>query len=150
MKIRRTVIDLALVEHKRFWESGRGESEATRAAQMICKEWQKAVDARFPNRFEIEHGLKEPGLGQKIDLVDTVDSVAYELKASPNNIHMEIYRDVFKVLVYNQHRPDNPIRTLVFLAPKERGKWPIGRFPETVQSITRQMGVELIIQPLEE
>src|SRR5690606_8526091 len=94
-------------------------SSQTKKSQQTCKAWQEAVLAEFGERFIREHPLNESGPCQKIDLLDTEARVAYEMKVSKNNVHMEIYRDVFKSLVFNERNPKNAIKTLVFLAPAE-------------------------------
>lgn len=68
------------------------------------------ADPKFLAEFPVE------GLGEKIDLLDTAGMVAYELKVSPNNSHMEFYRDVFKVLVHNEQTRE-PIKKLIFISP---------------------------------
>ena len=89
--------------------------------------------------------MNDEGPSQKIDLVDNHDRVAYELKASPNNVHMEVYRDVFKALVFNQRNPGKAIRTLVFLAPKDGMKKLGATFPQDVQNIARGLQLELLL-----
>ena len=97
----------------------------------------------LPNRFSSEVPLNNKGVTQKIDLVDDNDRVAYELKSSPNNVHMEIYRDVFKALVFNERNPQKCITTLVFLAPSEGIKKLGTTFPRDVQNISARLGLTL-------
>ena len=151
------VVNLALKAHQEIWAAGNNVAEQTRRAQKTCKLWQKLVADKYPKRFLAEHGLKKKGLGQKIDLVDTKDGVAYELKASPNNVHMEIYRDVFKALVFNQVNRLNkkkeveyeePVATLVFIAPAS-GIARLGKeFVEVVQDIAQAQDLVLMIKEL--
>jgi len=109
-------------------------------------EWQNAVLEKYGERFEAEVSLKESGPAQRIDLVDWKTRTAYELKSSPNNVHMEIYRDVFKTLVYNQRNPRKLIKTLVFIAPKA-GIQKLGEsFTGDVKKIAKGLKLKLILE----
>ena len=103
MTIEDQVVALAAQAHGTCWSPGNDVSAQTRKAQDTCKRWQESVRERFGSRFKDECSINREngGPSQKIDLVDVEDRVAYELKASPNNVHMEIYCDVFKALVFN-------------------------------------------------
>lgn len=92
------------------------EGEGDRRAARVTKTWQHDVVARFGDSFVSEFSIGE-GLGERIDLVDMQDLVAYELKVSPNNTHFEFYRDIFKVIVAR----DNVLHGLtrfVFITPE--------------------------------
>jgi hypothetical protein len=117
MKTHQQVVALAKQAHRQHWSVGADVSKQTKKSLQTCKEWQQAVLAEFGDRFIREHPLNESGPCQKIDLLDTHARVAYEMKVSKNNVHMEIYRDVFKSLVFNERNPKNVIKRLVFLAP---------------------------------
>lgn len=139
---------IAIAAHVRHqcWSQGANVSEQTKKSQATCKQWQVLVLDEFGQRFTKEKPIGGNGTGQKIDLVDEKDRVAYELKASKNNVHMEIYRDVFKVLVFNRRNPANRIRTLVFIAPKV-GIDNLGKeFPKDVQAIVKGLKLELILE----
>jgi hypothetical protein len=124
--------------HKKHYSSGSGVSEQTKKAQRVCREWQQRVLKEFPSaRFEKEVSLDGRGARQKIDLVDWVTRTAYELKVSPNNIHMEVYKDVFKALVYNKRNPHKKLRRLVFIAPAAGIDRLGSEFPKDVAAITR-------------
>ena len=61
---------------------------------------------------------------------------------------MEIYRDVFKALVFNERNSETAIRKLVFVAPSE-GVRRLGRtFPKDVQKIAAKVGLKLEIREL--
>lgn len=142
------IVSLAAAAHRQVWSPGKDVSEQTRKAQTVCKVWQASVLEQFGERFQAEHGLNERGPAQKIDLLDVTNGVAYELKVSPNNVHMEIYRDVFKALVFNERNPSRLIRTLVFIAP-EAGMQQLGEsFPKDVQAIAAKLGLQLVLRAL--
>ncbi len=148
MNTKDTVVAYAAKAHRRIWSAGRDVSKQTKKSQQVCKEWQNAVLGEYGERFKVEEPLSESGPAQKIDLVDRKTHTAYELKSSPNNVHMEIYRDVFKALVYNQRNPRKPIKTLVFIAPKA-GIQKLGEtFPRDVQKIAKGLKLELILEDI--
>ena len=146
MNTQATVVAYAAKAHQRIWSAGRHVSIQTKKSQQVCAVWQGVVLGKYGERFEAEVSLNESGQVQRIDLVDWKTRTAYELKSSPNNVHMEIYRDVFKALVYNQRHPRKPIKTLVFIAPKA-GIHKLGEtFPGDVKKIAKGLKLELILK----
>ena len=91
------VIRLAKEAHSLEWRMTGNAGAGDRLAAAVTSRWQSSVLEKFPGRFVKEHRVG--GLAERIDLVDIVSGVAYELKVSPNNDHFEFYRDIFKVLV---------------------------------------------------
>ena len=57
-------------------------------------------------------------LNEKIDVINISTATAYELKASGKNAGHEFYKDIFKVIVYNQHH-DKKLERLVFITEKK-------------------------------
>jgi len=150
MKVEDQVVALAAEAHASHWSAGSDVSAQTRKAQAICTRWQEAVTRKFSDRFQAECGINgtKGGPSQKIDLLDLEDRAAYELKSSPNNVHMEIYRDVFKTLVFNERNPEEHLKTLVFIAPKT-GIQKLGAdFPKDVQAISSRLGLKLKLREL--
>lgn len=142
------LVAFATEAHQQLWTAGSNVSEQTKKSQRVCTTWQKAALDRFGSRFAAEVCLNERGPAQKIDLVDAEERTAYELKSSPNNVHMEIYRDVFKALVFNERNPMRSLTTLVFIAPK-KGIQKLGpTFPKDVQTISARMGLELKLREM--
>jgi len=147
-KIESLVIALASEAHKRVWTTGSNVSKQTRSAQAVCGVWQDAVRTELGNRFAAELGLGHDAVNEKIDLVDTKERVAYELKASEKNPHMEFYRDIFKVLVFNRRNPKNQLRKLIFITP-EKGAAKLDKaFAKDVTAIAFKAGVEVEIAPI--
>jgi hypothetical protein len=62
-----------------------------------------------------------PELDQKIDIVDSQTACAYEFKVSGKNAWAEFYKDVVKVLMWNQHR-NKKLPCLVFITEEKYGK----------------------------
>jgi len=91
------VIRLAREAPGLHWRLTGNAGTGDKLAAAVTSHWQNAVTAAFPGRFIPEHQVGK--LGERIDLVDLVDGIAYELKVSPNNDHFEFYRDIFKVLI---------------------------------------------------
>ena len=95
-------------------------SENTKNAQAIAKAWRGAVHKLDPDRFQIE-AMVTPELDQKIDIVDSETACAYEFKVSGKNAWAEFYKDVVKVLMWNQHRKKK-LSCLTFITEEKCGK----------------------------
>lgn len=95
-------------------------SDYTKNAQAIAKSWRKAVHDLNPDRFVIE-ALVDPELDQKIDVLDQETHCAYEFKVSGKNAQSEFYKDVVKVIVWNERRKTK-ITRLVFITEELHGK----------------------------
>ena len=116
MNVHETGLAIAQKKHGELWKRGSDVSTQTKSAIAVCRAWQEAVRAEFPDRF-IEECVVGTGCNEKIDLVDRREFIAYELKVSPNNTHFEFYRDVFKVWVQRELGHE-PLKKLVFITPK--------------------------------
>jgi hypothetical protein len=92
------------------------EGTGDKLAKLVTKMWQTELEKLAPGRFSIEHPVAEH-LNEKIDVVDRVAGIAYELKASPNNVHMEFYRDIFKVILARDSGLPK-LKHFVFLTPR--------------------------------
>jgi hypothetical protein len=95
-------------------------SENTKNAQAIAKAWRSAVHQLDPDRFQIE-ALVAPELDQKIDVIDIETASAYEFKVSGKNAWAEFYKDVVKVIMWNERR-SKKIPTLVFITEEAFGR----------------------------
>jgi hypothetical protein len=65
--------------------------------------------------------LVAPEVDQKIDVLDQETNCAYEFKVSGKNAQSEFYKDVVKVIVWNERRK-NKIARLVFITEELFGK----------------------------
>jgi hypothetical protein len=110
------VIRFAREAHGLHWRLTGNAGTGDKLAAAVTSHWQNAVVEAFPGRFIPEHPVGK--LGERIDLIDIVDGIAYELKVSPNNDHFEFYRDVFKVLIARQEGLSK-VRTFCFVCPSE-------------------------------
>jgi hypothetical protein len=95
-------------------------SENTKNAQAIAKSWRGAVHKLDPDRFQIE-AMVTPELDQKIDIVDTETACAYEFKVSGKNAWAEFYKDVVKVIMWNEKRTKK-LSGLVFITEEKFGR----------------------------
>ena len=95
-------------------------SENTKNAQAIAKAWRGAVHKLDPDRFQIE-AMVTPELDQKIDIVDSQTSCAYEFKVSGKNAPAEFYKDIVKVIIWNIHR-SKKLSCLTFITEEKYGK----------------------------
>jgi hypothetical protein len=113
------VIRLAREAHQKHWRMSGDAGTGDKLAAAVTADWQSAVVAAFPGRFVAEQPVGQ--LRERIDLVDLVSGVAYELKVSPNNDHFEFYRDIFKVLVARDNGLPQ-IKSFCFVCPLEAAR----------------------------
>jgi hypothetical protein len=95
-------------------------SENTKNAQLIAKTWRGIVYKINPDRFQIE-ALVCPYLDQKIDIVDSEAGCAYEFKVSGKNAWAEFYKDIVKVIIWNQ-KHDKKLSKLIFITEENHGR----------------------------
>jgi hypothetical protein len=114
------IIQAAQEAFKQRLRDNNDVSDNTRNAQAIAKAWRTAVHSIDPDRFQIE-ALVAPDLDQKIDVLDTGTNAAYEFKVSGKNATAEFYKDVVKVIVWNQKRKKK-LNRLVFITEEECGR----------------------------
>jgi len=95
-------------------------SKNTKNAQAIAKAWRGAVYELDPDRFQLE-AMVAPDLDQKIDVVDSETACAYEFKVSGKNACAEFYKDIVKVIVWNQKRKKK-LSSLVFITEEKYGR----------------------------
>lgn len=86
--------------HKTHRLVGGDVSSHTKSAQKITKLWQDAVCTKDI----VSEVSVSPENRERIDLVDLKNRVAYELKVSGKNVHHEFYKDVVKVMTYNEYQ----------------------------------------------
>jgi hypothetical protein len=95
-------------------------SQNTKNAQSIAKAWGGAVHTLDPDRFQIE-ALVTPEPDQKIDILDMKTACAYEFKVSGKNAWAEFYKDIVKVIIWNEKRKKK-ISCLVFITEEKHGR----------------------------
>jgi hypothetical protein len=95
-------------------------SENTKNARAIAKAWRGAVHILDPDRFHIE-ALVTPELDQKLDILDTEMACAYEFKVSGKNAWAEFYKNIVKVIIWNEKRKKK-ISCLVFITEEKYGR----------------------------
>jgi hypothetical protein len=138
MTTQEAVVSLAQLIHKQFWTNTSDESTQTKSSIRVCRAWQQAVHDNFPGRFK-EECVIGSNCNEKLDLVDTEELVAYELKASPNNTHFEFYRDVFKVWVQREFAGEK-LTKLVFITPEAGARRLEKSFPTEVMKLASKHG----------
>jgi hypothetical protein len=99
--------------HKEYRLMEGGVSSHTKSAQKIIKAWQAVVCSNI-----VEAEVKvSPHNNERIDVVDNRSHIAYELKVSGKNTHHEFYKDIAKVLTYNEYQETEfRIWKLVFIS----------------------------------
>jgi hypothetical protein len=95
-------------------------SENTKNAQAIAKAWRSAVYELNPERFQIEP-LVAPSVDQRIDIIDTETAYAYEFKVSGKNAPAEFYKDIVKVIIWNE-KQKKKLSGLVFITEEKHGR----------------------------
>jgi hypothetical protein len=138
------VVSMARVAHEAHWAMTGIEGEGDRRASRVTSEWQTAVVSRFGDDFVAEYPVGD-GLGERIDLVDTKDGVAFELKVSPNNPHFEFYRDIFKAAVARDLGLP-ALRTFVFVTPEEAARTLDRTFVQAAVRQAERLGLTVMIR----
>ena len=87
-------------------------SKHTKSAQRITREWQESIKGDSI-QVEVVVSLNN---SERIDAIDFSTSTAYECKVSGKNPHHEFYKDIAKVLTYNEYNPQKSITKLVFIS----------------------------------
>jgi hypothetical protein len=100
--------------------TGSNVSIHTRNAQAIAKTWRAASFDLDPKRYRYEVPVR-PDFDQRIDVLDTEEMCAFEFKVSGKNATAEFYRDIVKILLWNE-RHDDKIKKLVFITEEKWGK----------------------------
>jgi hypothetical protein len=120
-------------------------SENTKNAQAIAKSWRSAVHQLDPDRFQIE-AMVSPDLDQKVDIVDLEKGWAYEFKVSGKNATGEFYKDIVKVIVWNEKRKKKLTR-LIFITEEEWGRQYLDKpMPRAYLAYLSQHGLQVIIE----
>jgi hypothetical protein len=140
------IVAAARRAHEQHWRITGDESTGDKLAALVTKTWQDAVKSSDPERFVVEFAVA-PHLGERIDLVDIREGIAYELKVSPNNAHFEFYRDVFKAVVAKHHTLGK-LERLVFLTPGPAATKLLAGLAGQVVNGSDQLGIAIEIRGL--
>jgi hypothetical protein len=63
-----------------------------------------------------------PDLDQRIDVIDSEAGCAYEFKVSGKNAWAEFYKDIVKIVIWNQKRQKKKLSSLVFITEEKCGR----------------------------
>ncbi|SRR6266498_625321 len=119
-------------------------SAHTRNAQAIAKDWKRRVHELDSNRFHFEVSIS-PDLDQRIDILDKTHQCAYEFKVSGKNASSEFYKDIIKVIVWNEKNKEK-IRRLLFITEESWGrKYLDTPMPKTFIDYLRRQGLDISI-----
>jgi len=130
--------------HKKYRLAEADVSAHTKSAQKITKEWQKAVcGASIQSEVSVSSENNE-----RIDIIDHSTNTAYELKVSGKNTHHEFYKDLVKVLTYNEYQAvKSRIGKLVFISESAGIKSLTGRLDSKFITMVRNnhgLSIELV------
>jgi len=95
-------------------------SDHTRNAQHIATAWKKACVALDESRISHEVPIT-PEIDQRLDILDRQEMCAYEFKVSGKNAHSEFYKNVVKVILWNESK-EKKIKQLVFITDAAHGR----------------------------
>lgn len=130
--------------HKKYRLLDGDVSSHTKSAQRITSEWQEEVC----KGYVVAEVKVSPENNERIDIVDHSTNVAYELKVSGKNTHHEFYKDLIKVLTYNEyHEVGEKISKLVFISEARGIKSLSGRLDSkfiTMLSSIHDLSIELV------
>lgn len=118
--MRDQIINAAQEAFKQRLKDSNDVSKNTINAQEIAKVWRKRCWLIDPDRIRIEETV-HPDLNQRIDVIDTQKMWAYEFKVSGKNATSEFYKDIVKIIVWNEKR-EKKIERLVFITEDEWGR----------------------------
>ena len=124
--------------HNELWENGKDVGLQTKSSSKVTKVWQEKLLLIDEIRFIPEYKVG----GYKIDLADTKERIAYELKVSPKNPHHEFYRDVFKIVYANSI--DRKFDRFVFCCPAV-SVVKLGALAVFVKSLSKQLNLNIDI-----
>lgn len=114
------VVEAAKEAFKARIMAGSDVSTHTKNAQTIAKAWRTAAFDLDPSRYRYEVPV-HPDFDQRIDVLDQEEMCAFEFKVSGKNATAEFYRDVVKVLLWNE-RHETKIKKLVFITEETYGR----------------------------
>ncbi|WP_020208490.1 hypothetical protein [Gilvimarinus chinensis] len=119
-------------------------SAHTKSAQVITKQWQAAVCGDdVLGEVRVSRANNE-----RIDVVDLKNKTAYELKVSGKNTHHEFYKDLVKVLTYNEYQVSGERLTkLVFISEETGIRLLVGRLDEVFLKMLEskhKLSIELV------
>lgn len=106
------IIEEARRAHNRIWRPTSDEARGDRMASGVTKAWQNAV-SNLPG-VTVEEQVGEE-FSERIDLVDSAEGIAYEVKVSGKNPDHEFFKDVFKVLAYNSTHGRRTVKRFIFI-----------------------------------
>jgi hypothetical protein len=120
-------------------------STHTRNAQAIAKAWRAAAFDIDPSRYQYEVPVR-PEFDQRIDVLDRQDMCAFEFKVSGKNASSEFYKDVVKVLLWNERREDK-IKKLVFITEEGWGRRYLDTpMPKAFISFLKGHGLDVVVE----
>jgi len=135
------IIKSARLAYEQHWQTTSDESIGDRQATKVTKAWQQDVAS---NDIQCEVPIKE-GLKEKIDLIDHSVNMAYEMKVSGKNPHHEFYRDIFKVIIYNQHHAKK-LKGLVFITEQDGADKLNKGLGKSVQKLLAQHKLDIAVK----
>lgn len=140
MAVQKSVVNIARLSRERLWTETGSASDGTRLSTAVTRDWQDGVKKRFGgDRFRAEVQAGKAATRHRLDLLDTQCGVAYEFKVSANNPHHEFFRDIFKVVAFNE-ASSTKVQRLVFIAPASAVQHLKAGLGAVAQRMARRLG----------
>jgi hypothetical protein len=136
------IIDAAREAFRQRLTEGNDVAAHTRNAQSIAKDWRLRVVRLDPDNFHYEVPIS-PEFDQRIDVLDKSEMCAYEFKVSGKNATAEFYKDVVKILLWNERKSEK-IKELIFITEESCGRRSLDTpMPAAYIALLRHVGLEI-------
>lgn len=116
-------------------------SDHTRNSSTVTKAWMKYCWNIDSDRYRTEISV-HPTLNQRIDVLDAQEMVAYEFKVSGKNATAEFYKDIVKVILWNEEN-DKKIEKLIFITEELGRRHLDAPMPQAFAAYLRRSGLEV-------
>jgi hypothetical protein len=143
--MKHAILTAAVDAYRQRIPDGATVGEHTRNAVAIAREWKKTCTALAPNRIAYEVSIL-PSLNQRIDIYDRDEACAYEFKVSGKNACAEFYKDVVKVLMWNEQKEEK-IKKMVFITEEVWGRKHLDtEMPKALTRFLKKHGLDVEIE----
>ena len=130
------IVDKARESYRKYRKPTSSQKTGNAQARDVEAKWSSSL--KHAKRYEPQVRVLDR---KAIDFVDTIGHSAFELKMSGKNPEHEFYKDIFKVLIYNQNQTQkrNRLKKLVFLTEKKGIVRLSSKFPQAVVDLLKNL-----------
>jgi hypothetical protein len=141
-----SIVQLAQQAHREHWIDTGSASLGVFGASKVTTVWQQACVSTFGTAMRPEFSIGDH-LSKRIDLVDTEEMTAYELKVSPRTAHFELYKDIFKVIITRDNMLPN-LNRFIFITPVAGMKVLNTAFTRSVVAHSQTLGLHIELREI--